>query len=84
MSNILDAAAQLFARRHRQTHFQATVVDTSGGTIQVQRDGQATPEGVFYAAYSGVAAAVSPGDRVGVVDFTGDGAYVVTGKIVNS
>lgn len=82
--NILAAAAALFQRRHRDTHFAATVIDKSGGTIKVQRDGSPAPEAIYWAAISGVAATVSAGDRVAVVDLTADGGYVVLGKIVNS
>lgn len=79
----MSEVAQYFSRRHNATHFAATVIAESGGTIQVQRDGAAAPEAVFYAALSGVTAITAPGDRVAVVDLTGEGGYVVLGKIVN-
>lgn len=83
MPNVVGVMLAVFQKRHRETHFQATVVDKTGGTIRVRRDGE-DAEPLPYAAFSGVAALVSAGDRVGVVDFTGDGGWVVVGKIVSS
>lgn len=81
MANVMVEVRKLLHQRHQSTHFVATVTDTSGSTIQVQRDGQTVPDGSFYAATDGLAAAVVAGDRVFVVDVSGDGGYLVLAKL---
>lgn len=77
MLNVLAEAARLIQRHHRDTHFVATVASVSGNRIFVIRDGQTATDGLAYAAAAGLAAAVSPGDRVLVIDATAKGGYIV-------
>lgn len=79
--NIMAEVQRLIYRTHRELSFLATVTDTSGSTIQVQRDGQAVPDASYYQGVDGLAAAVSPGDRVYVVDVTGSGGYLVVAAL---
>lgn len=44
--------------------FLARVAGTSGGLIQIVRDGQSAPDDMHYPAAAGLAASVSPGDLV--------------------
>lgn len=79
--DLLGPIGRLWGQRHRDTHFRAIVTDTAGNTIQIRRVEQANPDEQYYAAHEGIAAAVSPGDEVTVVDFTGEGGYIVTGHV---
>ena len=79
--NVLAEARRLINRLHRERSFRATVDSVAGNTIKVIRTGQAAPDDQFYAAAAGLAAAVSPGDEVYVVDITGGGAYFVVAEI---
>lgn len=81
--NVLAEAKKLVANWHRDTHFFATVDSVDGNKIAIVRDGQTIADPVAYAAASGLAAAVSAGDRVLVVDGTGNGGYVVVCEVVN-
>lgn len=82
--NVMAVVQGLILRMFRDWVFAATVDSISGGTVKVIRDGQSQPEGVFYAAANGLAAGLSGGHRVLVVDVTGSGGYVVVCRIVNS
>ena len=62
--------------------FLATVTDTSGGLIELRRQGQADPDGQFYPAAAGLAAAVSAGDLV--LCFVVGGRVVVAFEVVTS
>lgn len=81
--NVLAEAKRLIGVWHRDTHFLATVDSVDGNKIAILRDGQTTPDSVAYAAASGLAAAVVAGDRVLVVDATGNGGYVVLCEVVS-
>lgn len=81
MANLMADVKALIQRIHRDCHFIATVEDTSGNTIQIRRSGASTPDGSYYQAADGVAAAVSPGDKVLVVDVTAAGGYLVVCKV---
>lgn len=80
--NVLAEVRRLWLEWHRASIFIATVDSISGGSIKVIRDGQSTAEPVFYAAANGLAAAVSAGHRVLVVDASGEGGYVVVCRVV--
>lgn len=82
MENILAKAVGKDDENHRATHFAATVVATSGNTVKVQRDGSPTPDAVFYPTISGTIAGIAAGQRVAVVDFSGEGGYIVMGRIL--
>lgn len=66
---------------HRGHFFLAEVADTSGNLIQITRRSAANPDSVYYPAAAGLAASVSPGDTVLVIDL-GANEYVVIGEIV--
>lgn len=80
--NVLAEAQRLWRAFHRETSFLATVDSVSGGSIKVKRDGQPAAEPIFYAAANGLAAAVAAGQRVLVLDPTGEGGYVVVCRVV--
>lgn len=82
VQNILHEALRLIQRTNREACFIATVVSTGGNGIKVRRDSSPTDDGVFYAAAAGLAAAVSAGDRVLVIDASGSGGYVVVCEVV--
>ncbi len=77
----MQAVASFLSKRHRETHFRATVDDTAGNKIGIIRDGQSVADGQRYPATAGLAASVAPGDEVFVVDINGDGGYFVVAEI---
>ncbi len=79
--NPLGAAQNADAAFHHTHIFLADVDSTSGNKIKIIRRAQPSPDGTFYPATAGLAAAVSPGDTVLVINL-GGGSYVVIAKIV--
>ena len=80
--NLLAIIRQKFVEWMSGVIFVAAVDSTSGGTIKIKRVGQASPDGQFYPAASGLAATVVAADKVLCVSV--GGTVIVVIKVVTS
>lgn len=69
--NILVVVQRKFQEWIAKIIFVATVNDKVGATVKIQRVGQSTPDGQFYTAARGLAAAAAIGDKVICVNLGG-------------
>lgn len=82
MTNILKKAQDLDTSAHRQRHMRATVVDNDTNQVFIRRNGFITQDGQSYPKLSGVS--VVADDEVAMVDLTGNGGWIILGKIVRN
>ena len=80
--NILDAAQKLDISGHRTRHMRAVVTGNDTNQVFIQRNGFTTPDGQSYAKLAGVT--VSADDEVAMIDLTGNGGWIVLGKIMRN
>lgn len=80
--NVMVAVFRGILRRHRETHFIATVDTFTGGgpTATVIRNGQTVADGEEYVVADHVGI-LAPGDIVFLVDSTGGGGFLILAKI---
>lgn len=80
---IIESVLQHIGIAHRETHFFADIDTYTSGpppTATITRNGQTVADGQEYEVADEVAA-LSPGDRVIVLDVTGDGGLVIMHKM---
>lgn len=82
MSNILEKAQRLDKESHRMRHMRAIVVSNDTNQVFIQRNGYTDPDGQSYAKLFGVT--VVADDEVAMVDITGNGGWIILGKILRN
>jgi len=80
--NILKEAQILDLSGHRARHMRAVVDSNDTDQVFIIRSGFIIPDGQSYAKLDGVT--VIAGDEVAMVDLTGNGGWIVFGKILRN